>query len=117
MRLAERVARMGQAEVAARVGAHKAQTRVQFAWFRGPGLADGGSEVSLAEETTLAHRMMERIFDSVVGDGASEIVFSYAEQSAESMQRPSSLVSNFAPLTIQRAARQHEAVELESVGE
>jgi hypothetical protein len=26
---------------------------VQFAWFRGPGLPDGGSEVSLAEETTL----------------------------------------------------------------
>jgi len=36
-----------------RLGAHKAQQRVQFAWFRGPGLPDGGSEVSLSEETTL----------------------------------------------------------------
>src|SRR6266481_9784407 len=52
-RLAERVVRMGQAEVAARVGAHKAQTRVQFAWFRGSGAPDGGSDVSLAEEASL----------------------------------------------------------------
>ena len=52
-RLAERVIRMGQAEVAARLGAHKAQTRAQFAWFRGAGAPDGGSDVALAEETTL----------------------------------------------------------------
>jgi hypothetical protein len=52
-RLAERVLRMGQAEVAARLGPHKAQTRAQFAWFRGAGAADGGSDVALAEETTL----------------------------------------------------------------
>jgi hypothetical protein len=52
--LARRVLHMTQEEAAARLGPHKAQTRVQFAWFRGPGLADGGSEVSLAEETTLA---------------------------------------------------------------
>jgi hypothetical protein len=52
-RLAERVVRMAQAEVAARLGAHKAQTRVQFAWFRGPGAPDGGVDVALAEETTL----------------------------------------------------------------
>src|SRR5919201_1171229 len=52
-RLAERVIRMGQAEVAARLGSHKAQTRVQFAWFRGPGAPDGGTDVALAEETTL----------------------------------------------------------------
>ena len=52
--LAHRVLRMPQAEVAERLGPHRAQTRVQFAWFRGPGLADGGTEVSLAEETTLA---------------------------------------------------------------
>src|SRR5689334_10264216 len=52
-KLAERVVRMRQAEVAARISAHKAQTRVQFAWFRGPGAPDGGSDVSLAEETTL----------------------------------------------------------------
>jgi hypothetical protein len=52
-RLTERAVRMGQAEVAARLGAHKAQTRVQFAWFRGPGAPDGGIDVALAEETTL----------------------------------------------------------------
>ena len=52
--LAQRVLHMQQGEVAQRLGPHKAQQRVQFAWFRGPGLPDGGSEVSLAEETTLS---------------------------------------------------------------
>lgn len=51
--LAARVLHMGQREIAQRLGPRKAQQRVQFAWFRGPGLPDGGSEVSLAEETTL----------------------------------------------------------------
>jgi len=51
--LAQRILQMPQAEVAQRLGPHRAQQRVQFAWFRGPGLADGGSEVSLSEETTL----------------------------------------------------------------
>ena len=51
--LAFRVLHMPQSEIAQRLGPHKAQQRVQFAWFRGPGLPDGGSEVSLAEETTL----------------------------------------------------------------
>jgi hypothetical protein len=52
--LARRVLGMQQSEIEARLGAHKAQQRVKFAWFRGPGLPDGGSEVSLAEETTLS---------------------------------------------------------------
>ena len=52
--LAHRVLHMPQAEVAERLGPHRAQTRVQFAWFRGPGLPDGGAEVSLSEETSLA---------------------------------------------------------------
>ena len=51
--LAQRVLHMPQSEIEARLGAHKGQQRVQFAWFRGPGLPDGGSEVSLSEETTL----------------------------------------------------------------
>src|SRR5947207_5766555 len=51
--LARRVLHMPRAEIEQRLGAYKAQQRVQFAWFRGPGLPDGGSEVSLAEETTL----------------------------------------------------------------
>src|SRR5437667_5843100 len=51
--LAHRVLHMQRREIDQRIGTHKAQQRVQFAWFRGPGLPDGGSEVSLAEETTL----------------------------------------------------------------
>ena len=51
--LAQRVLHMQRREIDQRIGPHKAQQRVQFAWFRGPGLPDGGSEVSLAEETTL----------------------------------------------------------------
>src|SRR5439155_10537852 len=52
-KLAQRVLHMTQSEIEQRLGSHKAQQRVQFAWFRGPGLPDGGSEVSLSEETTL----------------------------------------------------------------
>jgi hypothetical protein len=51
--LAGRVLHMQRREIEQRLGPYKAQQRVQFAWFRGPGLPDGGSEVSLAEETTL----------------------------------------------------------------
>src|SRR4030081_3225240 len=51
--LMRRVLHMQRREIGQRIGPHKAQQRVQFAWFRGPGLPDGGSEVSLAEETTL----------------------------------------------------------------
>src|SRR5689334_4240188 len=50
---ARRVLHMNRAEIEQRLGPHRAQQRVQFAWFRGPGLPDGGSEVSLAEEATL----------------------------------------------------------------
>jgi hypothetical protein len=51
--LSRRVLRMQRREIEQRLGPHKAQQRVQFAWFRGPGLPDGGSESSLAEEATL----------------------------------------------------------------
>src|SRR5258708_36891656 len=51
--LADRVLHMPQSEIEARLGPHQAQQRVQFAWFRGPGLPDGGSAVSLSAETTL----------------------------------------------------------------
>src|SRR4051812_17056189 len=53
-KLAGRVLRMPQAEVAARLGPHRAETRVQFAWFRGPGVPDGGSDVTLSEQSALA---------------------------------------------------------------
>ena len=51
--VARRVLHMTRAEIEQRLGPHRAQQRVQFAWFRGPGLPDGGSEVSLSEEATL----------------------------------------------------------------
>jgi len=53
-RLSGRVMRMPRAEVAARLGPYRAETRVQFAWFRGPGLPDGGSDVTLSEQSALA---------------------------------------------------------------
>ena len=52
--LAARVLHMPRAEIAARLGAYKAQTRVQFAWFRGPAAPDGGTEVQLSEESSIA---------------------------------------------------------------
>jgi hypothetical protein len=52
-KIAKRVLHMPRAEIEQRIGPHRAQQRIQFAWFRGPGLPDGGSEVSLAEEATL----------------------------------------------------------------
>src|SRR3954471_4613887 len=39
-KIAQRVLGMPRGEIAQRLGGHRAQTRVQFAWFRGPGLAD-----------------------------------------------------------------------------
>ncbi|HZR11021.1 MAG TPA: hypothetical protein VFA79_20700 [Myxococcales bacterium] len=51
--LARRILRMQRREIEQRLLAYKAHQRVQFAWFRGPGLPDGGSEVSLSEESTL----------------------------------------------------------------
>jgi hypothetical protein len=48
-----RVLRMPRGEVSARLRSYKAEARVQFAWFRGPGLSDGGTEVQLSEESTL----------------------------------------------------------------
>jgi hypothetical protein len=55
-KLAERVLRMARAEIAARLGAHRAESRVQFAWFRGAGMAAdaGGSDVALSEQSSLA---------------------------------------------------------------
>src|SRR5258705_13383432 len=51
--LARRGLHMRRAEIEQRLGPHKAQQRVQFAWFRGPGVPDGGAEVSLAEGSIL----------------------------------------------------------------
>src|SRR5205809_527500 len=67
-KLARRVLHMSRREVEQRIGAHKAQQRVQFAWFRGPGLPDGGSEVSLAEETTLLEGPGDELSVRLVND-------------------------------------------------
>jgi hypothetical protein len=67
-KLARRVLHMSRREVEQRIGAYKAQQRVQFAWFRGPGLPDGGSEVSLAEETTLLEAPGEDFSVRLVND-------------------------------------------------
>src|ERR671937_1927148 len=66
--LARRVLHMRRREVEQRVGPYKAQQRVQFAWFRGAGLPDGGSEVSLAEETTLLEAPGEEFSVRLVND-------------------------------------------------
>jgi hypothetical protein len=54
-KLAERVLRMSRAEVSARLGAYHADSRVQFAWFRGAGMAPdaGGADASLSEQSSL----------------------------------------------------------------
>jgi hypothetical protein len=59
---------MQRREVDQRIGSYKAQQRVQFAWFRGPGLPDGGSEVSLSEETTLVEAPGEDFSVRLVND-------------------------------------------------
>jgi hypothetical protein len=66
--VAGRVLHMQRREVEQRIGPYKAQQRVQFAWFRGPGLPDGGSEVSLAEETTLLEAPGEDFSVRLVND-------------------------------------------------
>src|SRR5256885_5606025 len=53
-KLSGRVMRMPRAEAAARLGAYRAETRLQFASFRGQGLPDGGSDVTLSEQSALA---------------------------------------------------------------
>lgn len=76
-RLAERVLHMPRAEIAARLGAYKAQTRVQFAWFHGPGATDGGAEVQLAEESELAQSSGQDFSARLANDhnGGFEIVW------------------------------------------
>jgi hypothetical protein len=53
--LAERVLRMSRAEISARLGAYHADSRVQFAWFRGAGMAPdaGDADASLSEQSSL----------------------------------------------------------------
>lgn len=61
-------------------------------------------------DQALAHRVTERILGS-----AGEAVFSYALQTAEAMQRGSSLISNFATFAVDTEAPDETALDLELV--
>ena len=88
--LAQRVLHMPQSEIEARLGAHKAQQRVQFAWFRGPGLPDGGSEVSLSEETMLSQAARGDFSVRLVNDHNQglEVVWAAGEVFVKSLYGP-----------------------------
>src|SRR5438067_7569436 len=51
---AGRILRMQQAEAAARLGPHRAETRGQFARLRRPRLPDGGPDGTLSEQSARA---------------------------------------------------------------
>jgi ATP-dependent helicase/nuclease subunit B len=70
----------------------------------------GMPHASAADDTALAHRMMERIAES-----CGEVVYSYAQMSEDALQRPSSLVSSFAPATITTTVAMPPAIPLETI--
>lgn len=67
---------------------------------------------SEAENFALAHRVMARIAES-----SGTIIYSYAQMSDESVQRPSPLVSNFAPATFTVSAQPPRTLSLETVAD
>jgi ATP-dependent helicase/nuclease subunit B len=70
----------------------------------------GMPHASAAENAALSHRIMARIAVS-----SGEIVYSYAQMSDESVQRPSPLVSSFAPASFEVAAPAPRRLSLETV--
>ncbi len=72
----------------------------------------GMPHASAAENSALAHRVMARIAES-----SGAIVYSYAQMSDESVQRPSPLVSSFAPATFALAASAPHTISLETVAD
>ena len=72
----------------------------------------GMPHASAADNTALAHRAMARIAES-----CGEIIYSYAQMSEEAVQRPSSLVSSFAPAHLQSAAETSRAIPLQTVAD
>jgi ATP-dependent helicase/nuclease subunit B len=72
----------------------------------------GMPHASAAENAALSHRMMVRIAGS-----SGEIVYSYAQMSDESVQRPSPLVSSFAPASLEAAAPAPRSISLETVAD
>jgi probable DNA repair protein len=65
---------------------------------------------SAAENAALAHRVMARIAES-----SCELVYSFAQMSDESLQRPSPLVSSFASATFELTAPAPRTISLETV--
>ena len=70
----------------------------------------GMPHASAAENAALSHRMMARIAAS-----SGEIVYSYAQMSDESVQRPSPLVSSFARASFEVASSCSAHISLETV--
>ncbi|MFL6428922.1 MAG: PD-(D/E)XK nuclease family protein, partial [Acidobacteriaceae bacterium] len=70
----------------------------------------GMPHTSAADDAALAHRAMERIAES-----SSEVVYSYAKVCGDAMQRPSPLVSSFAPASVDTAREAPRPIQLESV--
>jgi ATP-dependent helicase/nuclease subunit B len=72
----------------------------------------GMPHASVADNTALAHRAMERIAES-----CGEVVYSYAQMSEDAVQRPSSLVSTFAAASPTVAVEAPRAIRLEPVAD
>lgn len=72
----------------------------------------GMPHTSVADNTALAHRAMERIAES-----CSAIVYSYAQVSGDAMERPSPLVSSFAPADIAIEREAPRSLQLETVAD
>jgi ATP-dependent helicase/nuclease subunit B len=70
----------------------------------------GMPHTSAADNAALAHRAMERIAES-----SSEVVYSYARISGDAIQRPSPLVSSFAPADTAIARETPHPIQLEPV--
>jgi probable DNA repair protein len=67
---------------------------------------------SVADNTALAHRAMERIAES-----CGEVIYSYAQMSEEAVQRPSSLVSSFASTDKTTGVEKPRTISLETVAD
>lgn len=70
----------------------------------------GMPHASPAEDTALAHRAMERI-----AAGAGQVIYSWAVMSDEAMQRPSALVSHFAPIAVTNPEPSQSPVTLDTI--
>jgi probable DNA repair protein len=72
----------------------------------------GMPHTSVADNTALAHRAMERIAES-----CGELVYSYAQVSGDAIERPSPLVSSFAPADAELSAESSHTIPLEQVAD